>query len=79
MTQAAINKEEAELISGLAHDLRTPLSSILLTAEMLERGAGGEMTEKGRAYLLSIRQSVKAMAEIIDSFLATAKKNNGGK
>ena len=41
----------AELVAEIAHDLRSPLTSILLLAEALQNGQGGSVTEAQRRAL----------------------------
>ncbi|GEM_PF-4766320 len=72
-----VDKAKSEFISLVAHQLRTPLSTISLTAEMLTRGLAGEINDKTKLYLENIATSVKGMSELIDTFLNISKIEMG--
>jgi len=64
-----IDQAKTEFVSLASHQLRTPLSSILLTSELLLRGVSGGVDETQKAYLKEINTSSKKMAELIDALL----------
>jgi len=66
---AKIDRTKTEFISLAAHQLRTPLTSISLTAELLLREISGEINKEGKRYLLDIFNNVKKMTELIEIFL----------
>lgn len=70
-------QRQAELrelfIAALAHDLRAPLSTILLTeATMRQRAAGGQPIDTER-HIACVERSAGRMLRLIDSLLLTAR------
>ena len=65
-------RKEAHRRSRLAHDLRTPLSSILAYTELLEDGVA---PEDGARFLSIIRQEAGRMAAMIDQRCDPAPAN----
>lgn len=65
---------ESELISQIKHKLRTPLTSITLALELLERELTSIMNEKAKEYLTAISDGIKDMTELIESLSKLKKK-----
>lgn len=63
---------KSDFISIAAHQLRTPLTTISLTAEMMT-GNETDYNEETRNYLNDIRAEVKNMTQIIDTFLGISR------
>jgi len=60
-------RNQAEFVRILSHDLRTPLTSILGFASMLESGTMGEMNEKQRYFIEKIISGVAQMTSLVDN------------
>ncbi|MFA6177364.1 MAG: PAS domain S-box protein [Candidatus Paceibacterota bacterium] len=64
-----VDKAKSEFISFASHQLRTPLTTISLTTEMLMRSMVGNMSKENKKYLKNILKEVKGMTETIQTFL----------
>lgn len=74
---SAINHEKDELLSIIAHDLRNPLTSILLTAETVVAVADRIAIDKIVERMGAIRSSVHLMADILDHLSSLAVLDSG--
>ena len=71
--EAQLVKENKEIVTEMSHDLRTPLTSILLYTEILQKEGGQKGVEKrkGEEYLEKIAQDVdKRQVEGMALFLS---------
>ncbi len=66
-------QEQLELMEMLAHDLKNPLSAILLTAEVLMRNQDKLSREEMEKRLTNIKQSVLRMKDISDTMLQSRR------
>jgi PAS domain S-box-containing protein len=64
-----IDKAKSEFISFASHQLRTPLTTISLTTEMLMKDIVGDINKENKKYLKNIFKEVKNMTEMIQTFL----------
>lgn len=71
------DRAKTEFVSLASHQLRTPLSSISLSAELLLRGISGPLEEKQRKYLEEIYNSTQRMAELINALLNISRLELG--
>ncbi|MCS6834686.1 MAG: HAMP domain-containing histidine kinase [Anaerolineae bacterium] len=60
-------RNQAEFVRILSHDLRTPLTSILGFASMLESGTMGDLNEKQRYFIEKIISGVAQMTSLVDN------------
>ncbi|MBI4779040.1 PAS domain S-box protein [Candidatus Falkowbacteria bacterium] len=67
--EKAIDQAKTEFVSLASHQLRTPLSSIALSTELLLRGVAGEISSEQKKYLNEAYNSTKIMAELIKVLL----------
>lgn len=72
-----VDRAKSEFISLAAHQLRTPLATISLTSEMLNRGVAGKIDKDSREHLDSIQEEIKAMSEMIETFLNVSRIEMG--
>ena len=72
-----IDLAKSEFISTASHQLRTPLTSISLSSELLLRGIAGEVDQNQKKYLEEIFISTQKMAELIDDLLSVTKIEMG--
>jgi PAS domain S-box-containing protein len=64
-----MDKMKSDFISLASHQLRTPLSSVNIYANMLMDGLGGELNELQSNFTRTILSSVQRMNELIDTLL----------
>ncbi len=65
----ALNHEKDEIFDIASHDLKNPLTSIILTASIVENHFGDMPDEKIARFLQQIRESAERMKEIISKLL----------
>ena len=77
--QLQLANEELEAFSySIAHDLRSPLSSINGFGKLLERAMPADASERARHYLSRIGTGAVRMGEMIDALLALAQLSRAG-
>ena len=59
-------RPESRFLSGLTHELRTPLGSILMLAELLGENRSGHLSTKDLEYVTKIRQAASDVRGLID-------------
>lgn len=64
-----LTRTNQEMITEISHDLRTPLTSVLLYTEILQNGKYGEEEDK-RDYLNKIVRKIHHMKDLSDKLLA---------
>lgn len=72
-----IDRAKSEFLSLAAHELRTPLATMSLTAEMLLKGFAGEMSPDMREYIRGFFRGVQKMTELIKIFLNVSRIDLG--
>lgn len=73
----ALDSAKDDFISTVSHELRTPMSSIIGTAEMLEDGMVGELTEPQLSMLDVITRNGRRLLTLADDLLALAGFQSG--
>ncbi|CAN5578785.1 hypothetical protein BH11PSE7_BH11PSE7_35010 [soil metagenome] len=74
----AANHELEAFSYSIAHDLRSPLSSIHGFGKLLERAMPADASERARHYLSRIGNGAVRMGEMIDALLALAQLSRVG-
>lgn len=69
----ADREASSRLISGMAHDARTPLGSVLMMADMLADDPGGNLDAKQVGYARKIRQAVTEVRDLLETVNLIAK------
>ncbi len=69
---AAANKELESFAHSVSHDLRSPLNTIHGFSQLLMKGDGNNVSEKGKHYLDRIGVGVKQMGDLIEGLLTLA-------
>lgn len=64
-----VDRAKTEFVSLASHQLRTPLTSISLSAELLLRGISGPLDPKQKRFLQEIYSSTGRMTELVDNLL----------
>jgi len=72
-----LSEMKSYFISGVSHDLRTPLTSIRLFAELLE--SDGLEKEQAKDYLSIIQGETERLERLIENVLTFAKQERGVK
>ncbi len=75
---AELRDQKEELLSIVAHDLRTPLVAIQGFAQLLQRSAGTDgLTPRQQEYVDRILQAVAAMNRLVDDLLTARRLEQG--
>ncbi len=77
MDPAKNNRSETRFLSGLTHELRTPMGSILMLAELLGDNRSGALADKDLEYVAKIQQAVTDVCGLIDDVSLLNKINAG--
>lgn len=72
--EAAMNKLKSAFVSSVSHDLKTPLTSIQMYAELLE---GTVVDERSKNYLRMIEGESARLGRLVDNVLDYAKIERG--
>jgi hypothetical protein len=70
---SSLLKEEAENLSHLSHQLRTPLAAVSGIAEILE-SASSDFGDRHKSLIKTLSSSVKALKELVNEISAQARK-----
>lgn len=68
-----LNRLKTNFLSRVAHDLRTPLASIDWSVQNLVDGLAGDLNEKQRDYLTSVRESVDHLGGLVADLLEISR------
>jgi signal transduction histidine kinase len=71
------NKLQADFTAMIAHDLRSPLSTVLSTAALFADGLFGEVNAEQKKWLGKMQTTCRAMTEVISDFLDISKIEAG--
>ncbi|TYO95817.1 signal transduction histidine kinase [Geothermobacter ehrlichii] len=72
-----VNRLQAQFISHLSHEFRTPLNAILGLAQLLLDGADGELNHEQRKQLGYIHLAAKNLADMVNDLLDLARIEAG--
>lgn len=72
-----VDNAKSEFISFVSHELKTPLASIMLTADLLLDERTGQINSDQKDYLRSLRESTKDMNDFIVSLLNVSRIESG--
>ena len=75
--QKHLNELKSRFVTMASHEFRTPLTSILSSAELLEHYSHKWSPEKQNKYLYRIQSSVKHMTELLNDVLLLGKADAG--
>ena len=66
-------KARRDIVSGISHDLRTPITSAAGFAELLAEGDAGPMNPEQETMLSTVRRNLDRVAAIVDDLLALSR------
>lgn len=81
--EVALEKEKelsdlkSRFVSMASHEFRTPLSTILSSASLIERYQGADDNEKRQRHIHRIKENVKNLNDILEDFLSLGKLEEG--
>jgi K+-sensing histidine kinase KdpD len=75
--EAARERFKSELLAGVSHDLRTPLATILLTLQNLQRFAADHVSETRKELIDLAETETRRLAELVDTLLAASRLEAG--
>ena len=81
--EQALNKErelgdlKSRFVSMASHEFRTPLTSILASAELIEMYRQRNNVEKQKKHIARVKSNVKNLTTILDDFLSLEKLESG--
>ena len=73
----ALAQIKNEFLAKVGHELRSPLTSILGIAEMLDYGVYGRLTEEQKKAIHIISESTQAMARLVNDLLQQSNLERG--
>lgn len=76
-SEIELNKLKSNFVSLASHEFRTPLTTILSSAFLLNNYVSGENKEKVSKHLMRIKSSVNLLTSILDEFLSLTKIEEG--
>ncbi|MBX9722548.1 MAG: PAS domain-containing sensor histidine kinase, partial [Candidatus Obscuribacterales bacterium] len=76
-SQHELEQLKSEFIAMVIHDLRTPLSAMGGMLVLLEQGALGEISEKGRKISTNVQRDIKRLLRLISDLLDLEKIKSG--
>ena len=68
-----LDTAKTEFISLAAHQLRTPITTVSLTVEMMLSGLQGKINKETEEYFNDIMLNIKKMSEMIETFLNVSR------
>lgn len=71
--QKQVENAKAEFVSLASHQLRTPISGIKWSAELLKMDAASTLTDKQKKYIDRLLDGARRMAVLVDDFLRVSR------
>lgn len=66
-------KLKAEVVAMVSHDLRSPLSSLLVSFDMMNQGFAGEFDDRGKELIGQTRTSIVSLMALINDLIDAEK------
>lgn len=77
LTLQKLSKMKDEFLAGISHELRSPLTTILISSETLQEGVYGELVPKQQKMIQHINDSANHLLSLINDILDVAKIEAG--
>ena len=71
------NKLQADFTAMIAHDLRSPLTTVLSTADLMADGLFGEVNDDQKKWLIKTQVTCRTMMDVVSDFLDISKVEAG--
>ncbi|MBX9691442.1 MAG: PAS domain S-box protein, partial [Cyanobacteria bacterium] len=75
--QKQIEQMKKDFTNMISHDLRTPLTALSATLELLAEGMYGELTDKGKTRVTTSRTNLQDLLRLINELLDIEKLESG--
>lgn len=75
--QKELNELKSRFVSTASHEFRTPLSSILSSASLIDKYISMDVPVKAQKHINKIKSSVKNLTDILNDFLSLGKLEEG--
>ncbi len=75
--EVELNRLKSNFVTMASHEFRTPLTTILSSAFLLENYMSGEAEGKAKKHLARIKSSVNNLTSILDEFLSVSRLEEG--
>ncbi|HTL07712.1 MAG TPA: PAS domain-containing sensor histidine kinase [Chitinophagaceae bacterium] len=72
-----LNEIKSRFVSMASHEFRTPLSTVLSSASLLQKYTRTEEQDKRERHIVKIKSSVKNLNDILEDFLSLGKLEEG--
>jgi PAS domain S-box-containing protein len=72
-----LNELKSRFVSTASHEFRTPLSSILSSASLIDKYISMDVPVKAQKHIRKIKSSVKNLTDILNDFLSLGKLEEG--
>jgi signal transduction histidine kinase len=76
-TLKALEQEKEDFVSMLSHDLKTPITSVVGSIDLVREGRLGAINDEQREFLESAMESCAEMVDLIDTLLDVHKFEAG--
>lgn len=76
-SEIELSKLKTNFVTLASHEFRTPLTTILSSAFLVDNYIGGDKNEKVHKHLLRIKSAVNLLTSILDEFLSITKIEEG--
>jgi PAS domain S-box-containing protein len=77
MTERELGELKSRFVSMASHEFRTPLTTVLTSATLIEKYPTSEQQEKRQKHLHRIRASVNHLNDILEEFLSVDRLEEG--
>ncbi len=75
--EKGLNELKSRFISTASHEFRTPLSTILSSASLIQKYTAEDEQEKREKHILKIKNAVSGLTEILNDFLSLGRLEEG--
>lgn len=75
--ERTLNMLKSRFVTAASHEFRTPLTTILSSASLLENYEGAQLAAKKEVHLKRIKRSVHGLTDLLNDFLCLGKIEEG--